>query len=175
MVDALSGRTPGNDRLVIRDVNTVGWHVACVEPAGGHHGWAFSVGFVQTFGHPEVTIFGLPSDVHRALLDAIGQQLRAGRTFPDGHVDASLAPPYPCVFRAVHVGWHAVVLPSASWFYGGREFTAVQLFWPDRTQRLPWDTGFDPGLAGFQPLLFLDDAITARIGPIMEASAPASD
>ncbi len=168
-------RNPADDRVVIRDVNTVGWHVACVEPAGAHHGWAFSVGFVQTFGHPEVAVFGLPADVLRALLDAIGQQLRAGRTFPDGHVDAALAPPYPCVFRAVHVGWHPVALPSAAWFYGERAFTAVQLFWPDRAQRLPWDAGFDPDLAAFQPLLFLDDATAARIGPITEASAHASD
>jgi hypothetical protein len=68
-----------------------------------------------------------------------------------------------------------VVLPSAAWFYGERAFTAVQLFWPDRAQRLPWDAGFDPDLAGFQPLLFLDDATAARIGPIVRASAPASD
>jgi hypothetical protein len=172
MADAPSEeRDPETDRLIIKDVNTVGWHVARVEPAGAHHGWAFSVGFVQTFGHPEVAIFGLPDDVLRALLDTIGQHLRAGRRFLDGHEDATLAPPYRCMFRAVHVGWHAAVLPWASWFYGDRAFASVQLFWPDRAQRLPWEAGFDPDLASFQPLLFHGDATAARIGPLVTGTS----
>lgn len=175
MTEGASKRNPDDDRIVIRDVNTVGWHIARVEPAGGHHGWAFTVGFAQTFGHPEVVVFGLPADVLRAMLDAIGLQLRAGRTFPDGHVDAALAPPYRCVFRGVYAGWHAAVLPAASWFYGDRAYAAVQLFWPDREQRWPWDAGFDPGLAEFQPLLFLGDAAGARVGPLVGASARADD
>jgi hypothetical protein len=166
MADTQSGRTPVHDRVVIRDVNTVGWHVARVEPSGDHHGWAFSVGFAQTFDHPEVAIFGLPDDVTRALLDTIGQQLRSGRMFRDGHEDASLAPPFRFVFRTIDVAWQAAVLPVASWFYGDRSFTSVQLFWPDRAHNLPWEAGFDPDLLSFQPLLFHGDATAARIGPL---------
>ncbi|MEW6683232.1 MAG: DUF4262 domain-containing protein [Nitrospirota bacterium] len=169
-----AAHSPLDGRRVIRDINTVGWHVARVPPAGGHHGWAFSVGFAQTFDHPEVAIFGLPDDVLRALLDTIGRHLRAGRTFRDGHEDATLAPPFRFVFRAVDPAWRAAVLPVASWFYGDRSFTAVQSFWPDRAHRLPWEEGFDPDLVGFQPLLFHDDATAARVGPLL-ASSPAAD
>jgi hypothetical protein len=175
MVDLGSGRTPVSDRAVIRDVNTVGWHVACVEPAGTHHGWAFSVGFTQTFRHPEVAIFGLPEDVLRALFDTIGRQLRAGRAYPDGWEDEALAPPYRCVFRAVDAAWLSAVLPVASWFYGDRPFTAVQLFWPDRAQLLPWEAGFDPDLITFQPWLFHPDAAVARIRSLVDADPRASD
>jgi len=175
MPDAPSQRSPEADRLIIRDVNTVGWHIALVPPAGGHHGWAFSVGFVQTFDHPEVVIFGLPDDVLRALLDTIGQHLRAGRAFRDGHEDASLAPPFRFVFRAVDSAWQPAVLPVASWFYRDRSFTSVQLFWPDRSHRLPWEADFDPDLSGHQPLLFHGDASAARIGPLLAASSLASD
>lgn len=166
---------PENGRLVIRDVNTSGWHIARVPPAGGHHGWAFSVGFEQTFHHPEVAIFGLPDDVQRALLDTIGQQLRVGRAFPNGHVDETLAPPYRCMFRGIDAAWQAAVLPAASWFYGDRPFAAVQLFWPDRAQLLPWQAGFDPDLATFQPLLFHADAAAARIRPLVESVIRAPD
>lgn len=161
---------PQKGRLVIRDVNTLGWHLALVEPAGGHHGWAFSVGFGQTFGHPEVAVFGLPADVLRALLDTISQELRAGRAFPDGHADATLAPPYRCVFRRIDAAWHDAVLPAAAWFYGQRPWAALQLFWPDRADRLPWEAGFDPELTPFQPLLFHADVSAARAGPLFRPS-----
>lgn len=171
MPDAPSSRSPEADRLIIRNVNTVGWHVELVPPAGGHHGWASSVGFVQTFNHPEVVVFGLPDDVLRALIDAIGQYLRDGRTFRDGHEDASLAPPYRFVFRAVDVAWQPAALPVAAWFYGDRPFTSVQLIWPDRAHRLPWEDGFDPDLLGHQPLLFHPDPTAARVGPLLAAPA----
>ncbi len=174
-MDLDAHRSPQDGRRVIRDINTTGWHVARVQPAGDHHGWAFSVGFVQTFHHPEVAIFGLPEDVLRALLDTIGRQLRTGRTYPDGCVDETLAPPYRCVFRAVDVAWHAAVLPVASWFYGDRPFQTVQLFWPDRAQRLPWEAGFDPDLITFQPLLYHADSSAARISSLLGAVSRAPD
>lgn len=157
-----AGHAPKNGRLVIRDVNVSGWHVSCVEPTGGHHGWAFSVGFLQTFGHPEVAIFGLPVDVERTLLDAIGQGLRDGRTFLEGTEDETLASPYRCVFKRIEPTWISAVLPAAAWFYGGRDFPAVQLFWPDRAHRFPWEEHFDGQLQTFQPLLFHADAESAR-------------
>jgi hypothetical protein len=174
MAESSSARNPNDDRIVIRDVNTVGWHVADVAPSGGHHGWAFTVGFTQTFGHPEVVVFGLPADVLRTILETIGHELRKGRKFPDGHEDATLTPPYRCVFRGVYAGWLGAVLPAASWFYGERVYSAVQLFWPDREQRLPWDSGFDKSLADFQPLLFLSDAAAARVGAVVSAASRAA-
>lgn len=158
---------------MIREVNTVGWHIARVPPAGDHHGWAFSVGFAQTFDHPEVAVFGLPDDVTRALLDTIAQQLRAGAAFHDGYQDASLAPPFRFVFRSIDVTWQAAVLPVASWFYGGRSFAALQLFWPDRAHKLPWEPGFDQDLVSFQPLLFHGDAAAARIDSLGVGSSNA--
>jgi hypothetical protein len=175
MVDARSTKTPADGRVVIRDVNTAGWHVARVEPGGDHHGWAFSVGFVQTFDHPEVVVFGLPDDVQRALIDTIGRHLRLGHAFPDGHVEKTLAPPYRCVFRAVNAAWCSRVLPAASWFYGNRPFHALQLCWPDRAQRLPWEAGFDPDLLTFQPLLFHADPDAARIRPLLATDSHVPD
>jgi hypothetical protein len=163
---------PRDTRLVIRDVNTVGWHAAIVEPDHTHHGWAFSVGFTQTFGHAEVAVFGLPNDVLRAVLDAIGQSLQAGGSFAVGQEDELLAPPYRCVFREIDDAWRDRLLPDAAWFYGARPFPALQLVWPDRSHRLPWDTEFDPGLLSFQPLLFHADVGAARVEAFLDRDAP---
>jgi hypothetical protein len=162
---------PSDSRLVIRDVNTVGWHAAIVEPGNGHHGWAFSIGFTQTFRHPEVAVFGLPGDVLRAVLDAIGQGLHDGRLYADGAEDDLLAPPYRCVFRGIDDSWRDRLLPDAAWFYGARPFPALQLVWPDRAHRYPWEDGFDPDLASFQPLLFHAEAAAARVTGFLDLGA----
>ncbi len=163
---------PSESRLVIRDVNTIGWHAAIVEPANAHYGWAFSVGFAQTFHHPEIAVFGLPNDVLRALLDTIGRTLRAGRSYAEGQEDDLLVLPYRCVFRGIDDSWRDRMLPDAAWFYGARPFSALQLVWPDRAHRFPWDDGFDRELASFQPLLFHAEAAAARVGAFLDREVP---
>jgi hypothetical protein len=37
------------------------------------------------------------------------------------------------------------------WFYGGDAFPCLQIVWSDRDGRFPWQSGFDPALAGLQP------------------------
>ncbi|MFZ5861242.1 MAG: DUF4262 domain-containing protein [Nitrospirota bacterium] len=164
-------RRPENGRLVIHDVNTVGWHAVIVTPDNGHHGWAFSVGFTQTFSHPEVAVFGLPNDVLSGLLDAIGRSLQEGGSYADGQEDTLLAPPYRCVFRGVDEMWRNRLLPDAAWFYGGRPFPALQLVWPDRGHHLPWEEEFDVGLRSFQPLLFHADIAAARVTAFLDRDA----
>lgn len=163
---------PRDTRALIRDVNTLGWHAAIVEPDNGHHGWAFSVGFSRTFHHPEIAVFGLPDDVLRAMLDAIGQALRDGRSYRDGQEDAGLAPPYRCVFRGIDASWRNRLMPDAAWFYGEGSFPALQLVWPDRAHRLPWEEEFDPDLRSFQPLLFHGDASAARVAAFLDHASP---
>ncbi|MBI3606762.1 MAG: DUF4262 domain-containing protein [Nitrospirae bacterium] len=149
-----SDRSAVGDRQVIHDVNTVGWHVVQVTPQGAHHGWAFSIGLFHTFRHPEVVVFGLPDDVMATLIQTIGHAIRSGGSFQDGQENLDLMRPYRCVFRAVDPVWSAPVLAHATWFYGGQEFPALQLFWPDREHRFPWEEVFDPELVSFQPVLF---------------------
>jgi hypothetical protein len=40
-------------------------------------------------------------------------------------------------------------------FYGWVRPAYLQVVWPDRGSRFPWEPGFDPGFEGDQPLLWL--------------------
>jgi hypothetical protein len=42
----------------------------------------------------------------------------------------------------------------AVWFYGRDEFAVLQCVYPDLSNRLPWDEGFDGSWRSRQPLLF---------------------
>lgn len=48
-----------NDQKLLDDVQGHGWHVIGVEADNEGPAFAYSIGLYQTFGHPEVVVFGL--------------------------------------------------------------------------------------------------------------------
>ena len=93
-------------------------------------------------GHPELILFGLPPDLCRPVLRAVAADLVAGRrTVTAGqHADDVLA---GHEVRFVEVTEPERHLPVAAQFYAttGAAVRALQIVWPDRYRRWPWDTG----------------------------------
>jgi hypothetical protein len=71
------------------------------------------------------------------------------------------------MFRPVQQRWYKPFLGYGLWFYGGSSFPALQLIWPDKSQRFPWQPGFNPQWAFAQPLLFESDAQAANAGALL--------
>ena len=46
-------------------------------------------------------------------------------------------------------------LSYAGWFYQSvkTDFPTIQMVWPDKRGRLPWEDGYDKSFSKFQPLL----------------------
>lgn len=117
-------------------------------------GYAYTIGFEQTFGFPEVVIVGLKPVHARGLAGLLADMLRGGTRIPIGEL-----------FRGLYDGeQRAALLPVdldalgelfawATDWYGDQPYRVVQLAWPDRTGWLPWEDGFDPALAGVQLVL----------------------
>jgi len=40
---------------------------------------------------------------------------------------------------------------ESRWFYGGDDFPCLQIVWPDRAGRFPWEADFDAQFEGNQP------------------------
>lgn len=120
----------------------------------------YTVGLQKTWHHPELIVFGLAVESGYEGINAVVADIRndtpppVGRrsSFDVGGVRACLIPVldeywrYPCDY-----------LLGASHYYRAtgstHELRALQLVWSDTHHRLPWDSGFDPTLAGRQPLL----------------------
>ena len=47
---------------------------------------------------------------------------------------------------------------TAQWAYEGADFPCVQLVWPDKQGRWPWDPSSRDGFRGLQPVLGRPDA-----------------
>jgi hypothetical protein len=59
-----------------------------------------------------------------------------------GNADAVFLPVAKSAY-AEHLGW-------SRWFYRGDNFECLQLVWPDREGKFPWEKGFDNDLATSQ-------------------------
>jgi hypothetical protein len=123
----------------------------------------YSIGLMQTCGHPELIVFGLdPSDAH-SLLWGMVRDIRAGRSYAqNGIYTVALAEDHRIGIRRVHPTQHPLYLGFAMGYcrYLGRigELEAFQVFWPDSGGQFPFQVGCDLGVYRRQPRL--DIALT---------------
>jgi hypothetical protein len=99
-------------------------------------------------GHPELILFGLPPDISRPILRTVAGEVIAGRRAftPGQHADD--------VIEGHQVQFIAVTepdrhLPVAAQFYAvtgaAAAVEALQIVWPDRYYRWPWQPGTHVG------------------------------
>jgi len=135
------------------DIERYGLHVLKVAGGNDWPEFVYSVGLFQSYDHPEVIILGLPGDVAHDILNGLADVIRSGKRFAPEDETEDLLEGYLCRFLAVpfeqlfaHFGW-------AIWYYDDRAFPALQLVYPDRAGRWPWEPGVSPGFISQQPVL----------------------
>jgi hypothetical protein len=93
-------------------------------------------------GQPELILFGLPPDISRPALHAVaGDVIEGRRTFSAGQRADDVLEGHEVLFVAVtEPDRH---LPAAAQFYAdkGAAVEALQIVWPDRHHRWPWQPG----------------------------------
>jgi Domain of unknown function (DUF4262) len=139
-------------------VETAGW---AIEPVPARidvdppvPGYAYTISFPQTFGFPEVLVFGLTPVAARGLLGLVADALRGGTEIPTGvEVVGLLDNELRCNFAPVDLEqWGALVTTATAW-HRGHPFDLVQLIWPDRNGFLPYEPGFDTRVGHAQPVI----------------------
>ena len=160
-----------DDEKLVADVKAYGWHVVKIFEKDETPGWAFSVGLYKNFNHPEIVVFGLNDEVAHSLINAIGDVVRAGKRFAADGLYSDLIDTYSCIFKPVIPVWYHDFLGYANWFYGGKNYPALQCIWPDKSHRFPWDPDFNPNWAWAQPLLFNEEPDSARTVALLESMA----
>lgn len=162
--------TPEDEKLVAH-VAEHGWYVLFVLEMDETPGWAFSIGLYQNFNHPEVVVFGLDKEVMHSVIDSIGEEVRRGKSFAVDGLYPDLIDAYSCTFKPVNPVWYYHFLGYANWFYQGQDYPALQCIWPDKNNLFPWDPEFNPQWVWAQPLLFNEDAESARAVALLESMA----
>ncbi|MEM9348482.1 MAG: DUF4262 domain-containing protein [Planctomycetota bacterium] len=134
-----------------------GCHTVCIESSDGSPDTAFSVGLNDLFEHPEIIILGSASDV---LVHTVGwaiHNLRRGKRFDSGELYDGFFDAFAVTTRPVNPKWHDKYFGYASQHLTGLKWPetlqAVQLLWPDKSGRFPWEEGCDEQVVRLQPLL----------------------
>lgn len=140
------------EQRILDDVAEWGVHVVTV-PEGKAAGYSFTIGLWESFGQPEVVVFGLPPQVATELLNLIADEADEGTKFTAGSRHEGLLHDYAVRFVEVPKAQQAEFLARAQWAYEGEDFPAVQLVWPDKQGRWPWDPEARDGFRSGQPVL----------------------
>jgi hypothetical protein len=141
------------DLKTISDVEEYGWHVVIIPEDDEGPAFAFSVGLSKNFGHPEVILFGLGIEAMHGIINLIGEEVRQGRRFSESQAASGIIEGFDLNFRPVSHDHYSEYLGTASSYYKGTDYPALQCVWPDRQGRFPWDTGFPESLRALQPSL----------------------
>jgi hypothetical protein len=108
---------------------------------------------LPSYAHPEILIFGLSVEKMHRIINDVGNHVRAGARYTAGQVSDEFLKGYEVTFRAVPASQYAGHLGWANWLYDGHDYPALQLIFPDKDRRWPWEDGVSEGFRNQQPVL----------------------
>jgi hypothetical protein len=150
-VEALTER----QALVTAHVRTHGWHVTGVRAEQAAPGWAYSVGLWHSYRSPEVSVFGLPTQICLDIVNNVGDLVRDGAELRVNQRLGEVVDDYDLALRKVRGTWFEDLFGQALGFYRTPPLPILQLVWPDRAGLFPWDEGTDQACRERQPQLWL--------------------
>ncbi len=157
-MDEREAKLSQSERRVIDDVRAYGWHGVWVAEDEEGPGFNYSVGLLESLEHPELILFGLKREVMHDIMWEMVRSIQAGRRFEQPGLYDGIIEGLACAVRPVHATQQRLYLGYALWYLrwrgGQRELQAVQVFWPGKDGRFPWEPGCAAVVAARQPLLY---------------------
>jgi hypothetical protein len=146
-----------NDQKIIDDIAGYGWHLISVVEDETSPPFTYSVGMMKTLDHPEILMIGLPHETMRTIINAMGDDIRAGRRFTTTGLYEGYLVGYACKCGPIASRHHPQYLGYAMWHrrHVGQPGTlsAIQCLWPDKQGRFPDESDCHPYISHRQPLL----------------------
>lgn len=129
-------------------IKQYGWHCLNVWPRVGdeeHTAFSYTIGFTESYEHPEIMIFGLGDKAH-GILNQCATLIKKGTRFIEGEPNGDvLSGDFKVLFKPVRKDCFGEYLGTALRYYGERPFEALVLFWPNKEHQFPWETP-EPGV-----------------------------
>lgn len=130
-----------------------GLSVTIVEATSYLPSFAYSIGLWQEHHHPEIICFGLPTNSLHDLVNYAGQLVREGCRFETKRPCDEILETGSVIFVEVDERNFKDYFGYAMEFYEYQKFPALQMVWPDRAGKFPWDQGVSEEFINLQPLL----------------------
>ena len=141
-------------QAIINNIEKYGCHLALLEADNYLPAFAYTIGLYKKFNHPEIICFGLGTDVMGALLNHVRDLTEQGETIIPYKSYSGFLNGYDVQFLPVDKTFYPDYMGYGGWFYDmSFDFPALQLVWPDKENRFPWEDGFNVDWKFKQPLL----------------------
>lgn len=134
-------------------IENYGWFVIQVLEDDNNPPFGYSIGLFETFGHAEVLIVGLKLELIHSLINIIGEQIRNGTTFHEGHFYSDILTDYQCYLTSVDPANYSDYVYQAVKYYNGEDFPLLQCIYPTVKNVYPWETEWPEEIAYLQPIL----------------------
>lgn len=148
------------EQSILDNVEQYGCHLNGVfDPDGKEPDFCYSTGFTSSVDQSEVIMFGLELTLMQTLLNDTLELCRQGFDITDNAQTDELIDGYSCVFRRVLPEWITPEFWGSAIWYNCNHLRrgldhAVQLVWPDESNRFPWEEGVSDGYVDAQPALY---------------------
>jgi hypothetical protein len=143
------------DEKLLADIDEYGLHILGIMSEEDEPEYAFSVGLYYSYSHPEIVIMGLNSNTAKCIINDIAELIENGATFEICSLYDEIVKGYPVAFIEVNISNYREYLGYANWFYSSlpSPYPALQMVWPDKEGKFPWQDGYDEHFRSLQPLL----------------------
>jgi hypothetical protein len=149
-----------HEKNVLLRLEERGWFVNKIMADESAPQFAYSFGLYERWQQPELILAALELDTMHRLINDAGDLIRRGARFNDGDTSNDLLEGLPVTFRSVNPTWRHKLMTWTSWYYADSNFPALQIVWPDRAGRFPWDPNFDRRIKQMQPDLSISPDAT---------------
>jgi hypothetical protein len=145
------------DQLDIDAINNVhqyGWSVTMIPEDDQGPGWAYTIGLWHSHRLAELAMFGLDIHLMKTCLNNLATQAVNGHATTADQVRHDIIEHHPVHLKTVDQRWYKAFFGRAIGFYRRPPAPFLQVVWPDRDGRFPWDTDSSPVLQHRQPQLW---------------------
>lgn len=142
-----------SEKEIIETVAKHGWQVSMIESDGYSPSFAYTIGLTKSYGHPELIIIGLETQLMGELLNIAGDLIKNGHRMQLDKDYDDFLDGYNCRFIEMDKDYYLDYLGYGIWFNNGKDFETLQLVWPNKRGDFPWNKGDDENFDFRQPLL----------------------
>lgn len=144
-------------KKILSDIDEFGCHLAMVEADDYSPAFVYTIGLFKNFKHPEIIIFGLSVDVMGHILNHLKDEIANGSKYDLDRLYSNILSGYDVQFLEVAKDNYQYYLGYAGWYYDHTwNFPVLEIIWPDKNSRWPWELEFNENWKFKQPLLDRD-------------------
>ncbi len=141
-------------KRIIDDIKEYDCHLALLESDGYLPAFTYTIGLYEKFQHPEIIIFGLETNIMGHILNDLRDEIKKGEAYEPNKTYSGLLEGYEIQFLEVKKENYRDYLGYAAWYYKKSfDFPVLQMIWPDKESKWPWENGFNEKWKLRQPLL----------------------